>query len=227
VTRDQETLDRLVRRAFESGWQVAIHAIGDRANRMALDAVAAARQAVPGSDDARPRIEHAQILRPSDIARFEELDVIASIQPTHATSDRRWVADRLGEERMAGAYAYRSLHEAGVRLACGSDFPVEHADPLAGLLAAVARQDAAGQPAGGWRVQEALEIEPALSCFTAGAAFASFTEGETGRIAPGMRADLTILDGDPTAVDPSRLMDLKVLRTVVGGRVVFDSAVGP
>jgi len=226
VTRDQETLDRLVKRAFESGWQVAIHAIGDRANRMALDAVASARQAVPGSGDARPRIEHAQILRRSDIARFAELNVIASIQPTHATSDRRWVADRLGEERLAGAYAYRSLYETGARLACGSDFPVEHADPMAGLRAAVARQDAAGEPAGGWRVQEALGIEQALSCFTAGAAFASFTEEEAGRIAPGMRADLTILDGDPTAVEPSRLTELEVLRTVVGGRVVYDAAAG-
>jgi predicted amidohydrolase YtcJ len=226
VTRDQETLDRLVKRAFENGWQVAIHAIGDRANRMTLDAVASARQAVPGSGDARPRIEHAQILRPEDISRFAELKVIASIQPTHATSDRRWVADRLGDERLAGAYAYRTLYETGTRLACGSDFPVERADPLEGLRAAVARQDAAGEPASGWRVQEALDIEQALSCFTAGAAFASFTEKEAGRIAPGMRADLTILDGDPTTVEPSRLTELEVLRTIVGGRVVYDAAGG-
>jgi predicted amidohydrolase YtcJ len=223
VVRSQETLDRLVRRSFESGWQVAIHAIGDRANRMALDAVAAARRAVPEGTDARPRIEHAQVLRPEDIDRFAEIGVIASVQPTHATSDRRWAETRLGPERIAGAYAYRSLARAGARMACGSDFPVEDADPRGGLRAAVARQDAAGEPPEGWRTEESLTIEEALGCFSAGAAYASFTEHENGQIAPGLRADLTILAEDPSAIEPARLTEIKVLRTVVGGRITYTA----
>ncbi len=214
ITREQETLDRLVRRAFEAGWQVAIHAIGDRGNRMALDAIAAARAAVPGAADPRPRIEHAQVLRPQDIPRFAELGAIASVQPTHATSDRRWAEQRLGTGRLAGAYAYASLARAGAVVACGSDFPVERASPLEGLQAAVTRD--------GWRLEEALTAAAALECFTAGAARAAFWEEELGRISPGLRADLTVLDQDPLSVPPESLGGLKVLRTIVGGRITHD-----
>jgi predicted amidohydrolase YtcJ len=214
VTRDQEALDRLVRGAYASGWQVAIHAIGDRGNRMALDAIAAARAAVPGAGDARPRIEPAQVLRLEDIPRVAELGVVASVQPTHATSDRRWAEARLGPERLAGAYAYASLLRAGAVVACGSDFPVESADPLAGLAAAVTRD--------GWRLEEALTVGEALDCFTQGAARAAFWEDKAGRLAPGFWADMTILDADPTAVPAARLAHLQVLRTIVGGRITYD-----
>lgn len=224
LLRDQATLDRLMSRAFADGWQVAVHAIGDRANRMVLDAVEKARRDHPDVADTRPRVEHAQVLRPVDIPRFARLGVIASVQPTHATSDRRWAATRLGEERLQGAYAYGSLAGAGAVLACGSDFPVENADPLAGLQAAVARTDARGEPEGGWRLQEALSPAAALACFTRGPAYAAFMEDETGRLAVGLRADFTVLDGDPLTVDAGTLSALKVVRTVVGGRTTYQAS---
>ncbi|MFQ5768184.1 MAG: amidohydrolase, partial [Acidobacteriota bacterium] len=223
VTMAQEPLNTLVQEAMEKGWQVAIHAIGDRGNRMALEAIVRAEKKVPGGQATRPRIEHAQVLALGDPERFADAGIIASIQPTHATSDRRWAAERLGPQRLEDAYAYRSLARAGVRLACGSDFPVESADPWAGLLAAMARQDASGEPEGGWRTEEALTPDQALSCFTSGAAWAAFMEDEVGRLMAGMRADFTILDGDPLDEPPRRLMDLTVLRTVVGGRTVYEA----
>lgn len=223
IMRDQESLNRLMSRAFADGWQVAVHAIGDRANRMVLDAVAEARRENPDVLDPRPRIEHAQVLHPADIPRFAALGVIASVQPTHATSDQRWAAIRLGEERLQGAYAYASLAAAGAVLACGSDFPVEKADPLAGLQAAVARTDARGRPEGGWRLDEALTPAAALACFTRGAAYAGFMEDETGRLAVGMRADFTVLDGDPLTVPAGTLAAINVMRTVVGGRTVYQA----
>ncbi len=223
-TRSQQDLDRLVGRAHREGWQVAIHAIGDRANRMALDAFASARGAADRPGDTRPRIEHAQVLRPLDVARFADVGVIASVQPSHATSDRRWAGTRIGAERLAGAYAYRSLLQAGAAMACGSDFPVESANPLAGLQAAVARTDADGAPQGGWRPEERLTAAEALACFTSGAAWAAFMEGDNGSLEVGMRADLTVLSGDPLTTPPGELVSLRVLRTVVGGRTVHELA---
>ena len=221
LTREQDSLDHLVRRAFQEGWQVAVHAIGDRANRMVLDAVERAAAEVPEAADPRPRIEHAQILRPADIPRFAELGVIASVQPTHATSDQRWAAARLGPDRLAGAYAYASLRDASAVLVCGSDFPVERANPLEGLQAAVARTDRDGHPAGGWRRQEGLSAAQALACFTSGPAYAAFMESETGQIRVGMRADLTVLSANPLIVPPETLAAVQVVRTLVGGRTVY------
>jgi predicted amidohydrolase YtcJ len=221
LTREQDSLDLLVRRAYQEGWQIAVHAIGDRANRMVLDAVERAAAEVPEATDPRPRIEHAQVLRPADIPRFAELGVIASVQPTHATSDQRWAAARLGPERLQGAYAYASLHAAGAMMACGSDFPVERANPLESLQAAVARIDRAGHPAGGWRLEEGLSAAQALACFTSGPAYAAFMESETGQIRVGMRADLTVLSANPLTVPPEDLASLQVLRTMVGGRTVY------
>jgi predicted amidohydrolase YtcJ len=221
VTREQDSLDRLMRRAFEEGWQVAVHAIGDRGNRMVLDAVERAREAVPQAVDPRPRLEHAQILRPEDIPRLARLGVIASVQPTHATSDQRWAEKRIGPERLEGAYAYASLLAAQATVVCGSDFPVELANPLEGLQAAVARTDRTGHPPGGWRLHEGLSAPQALACFTAGPAYAAFMESETGRIQVGMRADLTVLDANPLTVAPTELGSVQVLRTLVGGRTVY------
>ena len=199
-----------------------MHAIGDRANRIALDAI----EAAPGAArrDARPRVGHAQVLRVADIGRFQGLGAIASVQPTHATSDMRWAEARLGPERIAGAYAYGSLARAGAGGALGPGFPGGNARPLEGPAAAGARRDLAGRPAGGWRVAEALTFDEALACFTSGPAWASFTETELGRIAPGFRADFTVLDRDPGAVPAAELPSLKVLRTIVGGRVTHDGS---
>jgi predicted amidohydrolase YtcJ len=201
---------------------VATHAIGDRGNRLVLDDYAA----VFGKDaatDHRWRIEHAQVVSLEDIPRFASLRVIASMQPTHATSDMPWAEARLGRERLAGAYAWRRFERAGVRLALGSDFPVESPDPRLGLYAAVTRQDLAGRPPGGWLPDQRLTPAEALRGFTADAAWAAFMENEVGRLAPGLRADFVLLDADPLAADAAQLPRIKVLSTWVDGRPVYTS----
>jgi len=210
----------IVRRARECGVQVTTHAIGDRGNRTVLDAYAQALGDGAGADH-RWRVEHAQIVSVEDIPRFAELGVIASMQPTHATSDMGWAGDRVGEERLAGAYAWRSFLEAGVRLALGSDFPVESADPRLGLYAAVTRQDRDGQPPGGWLPGQRLTAAEALQGFTAGSAYATRSEGETGRLAPGLRADFVVLAEDPLQVPDQALDDLEILSTWVDGEAVY------
>jgi hypothetical protein len=216
-----EDLDAVARSAREHGWQVWIHAIGDRGNRIALDAfrkaAAAAVQAPPGGT--RPRIEHVQVVALSDIPRFGSENVIASIQPTHATSDMPWAEKRVGPERIEGAYAWRRLEKAGARLAGGSDFPVESENPLLGFYAAITRMDASGKPPGGWRPQERLSRAEALALFTTGAAWASFQEDRKGRIAPGFEADLTILDADPMTAPEREILAIGAPMVVVGGRV--------
>jgi predicted amidohydrolase YtcJ len=219
-----ERLNELARIAREKGWQLWIHAIGDRGNRLALDAFAAAEKAVPkaapGGD--RPRIEHAQIVAPDDIARFAREHVIASIQPTHATSDMPWAQARLGPQRIAGAYAWQALKKSGARLAGGSDFPVESENPLLGFYAAVTRQDLAGKPPGGWRPQECLTRPEALALFTSDAAYAAFEEHERGRIETGLNADFTVLEDDPMTVPLGQIPRIRVVLAMVGGRVSFD-----
>lgn len=214
------------RRARGCGLQVATHAIGDRGNRIVLDTYARVLGDAAFGDH-RWRVEHAQVMAPGDIARFAGLKLIASMQPTHATSDMGWAGDRLGEERLAGAYAWRSFVEAGVPLALGSDFPVEHADPRLGLLAAVTRQDVHGQPPGGWLPGQVLTAAEALQGFTAGAAWAAFDEGDVGRLAPGLRADFVVLGEDPLAVDGSALDALAVRSTWVDGRAVYEAVTAP
>jgi hypothetical protein len=174
----------------------------------------------------RFRIEHAQVVSLEDIPRFAELGVIASMQPTHCTSDMPWAPDRLGPARVQGAYAWRRMLDAGVRLALGSDFPVESADPRLGLHAAVTTEDAGGRPPGGYRPTERLTILEALRGFTSDAAFASFAEDEVGRLEPGMRADLVVFDRDLTAVPPRELLDARCVMTVVDGRVVWEALAG-
>ncbi|WP_266181780.1 amidohydrolase [Dyella humicola] len=200
--------------------QVATHAIGDRGNRMVLDTY----QAVLGDDaksDHRWRVEHAQIVALDDIPRFAQLRLIASMQPTHATSDMPWAEQRLGAERLKGAYAWQRFIHESVPLAFGSDFPVEHVNPMLGIYAAVTRQDLKGQPPGGWLPDQRVSRNEALAGFTRGAAYAGFMENDVGMLKPGMRADFVLLDGDPMTVPPRQLADLKPLSTWVDGKAVY------
>ncbi len=221
-----ETLAEAAVAARRHGWQLWIHAIGDRGNRHALDAYARAAAEAPrapaGGD--RPRIEHAQVIAPADFPRFAALGVIASIQPTHATSDMPWAIERLGPERLRGAYAWRTLLKAGARLAGGSDAPVESERPLLGFYAAVTREDLAGNPPGGWEPGQRLSRREALGLFTSDAAYAAFEEATRGRIAEGFDADLTVFGKDPMAVPEREIPDLPVAMTIVDGRVAHGGA---
>jgi len=202
--------------------QVAAHAIGDRGNRMVLDGMQRVL-AAEARNQRRWRIEHAQVVSLADIPRFSELGVIASMQPTHATSDMRWAKQRLGDDRLAGAYAWRRLVESGARLALGSDFPVESVDPVLGLHAAAARQDARGWPEGGWLADQKLSVDEALRGFTLDAAYAGFAEAEVGSLAPGKRADFIVLSRDIEAIEPAALLELRVEATYVDGKKVFPT----
>ena len=209
-------------KAKRCGVQAATHAIGDRGNRLALDTYERALGA-DAEGDHRWRVEHAQILSPSDLLRFAKLHVIASMQPTHATSDMPWAQDRVGPRRIVGAYAWRQLRDSGARLALGSDFPVESVDPRLGLYSAVARADGEGKPAGGWMPQEKLTAFEALRGFTLDAAYAGFAENELGSLAPGKRADFVVLAEDPLAVPDARLRTLDVRATYVDGTPVYEA----
>ncbi|MCS7313082.1 MAG: amidohydrolase [Acidobacteria bacterium] len=218
---EPDELVRLARRALDAGVQLAVHAIGDRANRMVLDAFEVAFRERP-CGDCRFRIEHAQVVHPQDIPRLARLGVVPSMQPTHATSDMPWAPDRLGPDRLQGAYAWRSILQTGLKIAGGSDAPVEEISPLLGLYAAVTRQDLQGRPAGGWRPEERVTPQEALQMFTQWAAYAAFEEFQRGTLRPGTWADLTVLDGDPFQVEPRQIPHLRVRLTMVGGRIVYE-----
>ena len=205
-----------VRTAAYCGLQPASHAIGDRGNRIVLDTYAKVLAERPVADH-RWRVEHAQVVAVDDLPRFATLRVIASMQPTHATSDMPWAGDRVGEARLAGAYAWQSLARLGVPLALGSDFPVESVDPRLGLYSAVTRQDRQGQPPAGWRPTERLSPSQALAGFTTGAAYASREEHTLGKLAPGFHADFVVLDADPLAAPGASLPALRVQQTWVAG----------
>ena len=215
-----EAMAAAVTKAKGCGVQVATHAIGDRGNHDVLETYARTLGADAGGDH-RWRIEHAQVLAPQDLPRLAELHVIASMQPTHATSDMPWAEDRVGPQRIVGAYAWRQLRDSGARLALGSDFPVESVDPRLGLYAAATRTDAQGLPAGGWHPQEKLTAFEALRGFTLDAAYAGFAEAEVGSLAAGKRADFVLLKEDPLTIDPAKLRDLTVQATYVDGRAVY------
>ena len=218
VLMSPDQLGEAVAKARDCGIQVATHAIGDRGNRLVLDAYEAALAGHPGL---RWRIEHAQVLAPEDLPRLAGLGVIASMQPTHATSAMPWARERLGPDRIHGAYAWRSLRDSGARLALGSDFPVESVDPRLGLYAAATRTDAAGEPIGGWLPGEVLTPFEALRGFTRDAAWAGFAEAETGTLAEGLRADFVVVAEDPLAIPATGLDDLTVLSTWVDGRAAY------
>lgn len=222
-TVDPAVYERLLGEAVRRGFQVATHAIGDAANRFVLDAY---ERAFAGGDGAarRFRVEHAQILAPADVPRFKKLGVLPSMQPTHCTSDMYWAGDRVGPERVKGAYLWKTFLDQGVPVPAGSDAPVESIAVMPGIMAAVTRQDAKGWPEGGWQPQERVSLEQALRMFTRDEAYAAFDEKDRGAITVGRRADFTVLGRDLTRVAPADLDDVPVRMTIVGGRVVHEGA---
>jgi hypothetical protein len=232
-----------------AGFQIALHAIGDRANRMALDGFL---EAALGPEAKKPidckdcpasvvlgvlpeietalqkvrlrrhRVEHAQVVAPSDFRMFAALGVVASMQPSHAISDKRWAEERLGEYRVQGAYAWHMMRAFGVRMPFGTDWPVEPINPYLGLYAAVTRQSTEGDPAGGWWPQERLSVADAIRCYTAESAYASFEETQKGQIAPGMLADLAVHSRDLLTIKPEEILQTETVLTVFGGRIVHE-----
>lgn len=270
-----EQLTKMIVERDAAGFQMALHCIGDRANRMALDGFAAALKANPrptpqpkpvtssaksddrggpssifttydgsvlrkgefvfstayanfdreerrASNTRRHRVEHAQVISPSDFARFRDLGVIASMQPAHAISDKRWAQERLGEYRVLGAYSWHTFMAHGVPVPFGTDWPVEPISPYLGLYAAVTRQSTEGDPAGGWWPEERLSIEDAIRNYTAEPAYATFEEGEKGQIAPGMLADLVVHSQDLLSIAPAEILNTQPDLTIFDGRVVYE-----
>jgi predicted amidohydrolase YtcJ len=227
-------------------FQIALHAIGDRANRMALDAFGATRkqklaeiqksndEAASSRDpskyvdvamvkfDERHRIEHAQVVAPSDFARFRTLGVIASMQPSHAISDKRWAGERLGEYRVLGAYSWHTMEAYGVHVPFGTDWPIEPINPYLGLFAAVTRESTDLQPSGGWLPEERLDIREAIRCYTAEPAYASFEEKDKGQIKPGMLADIVVHTRDLLTVKPEEILQTETALTIFNGRIVYQ-----
>jgi hypothetical protein len=251
-----EELTRKVVAIDAAGFQVALHAIGDKANRMALDAFNMAAKTNPSRISeadkeklvssasltstlqstqrdskgtttvsvfsARHRVEHAQVVAPSDFARFRDLGVLASMQPSHAISDKRWAPDRLGEYRSLGAYSWHTFEAYGVHVPFGTDWPIEPINPYLGLFAAVTRESTEFDPPGGWLPQERLPIEEAIRCYTAESAYASFEEKEKGQIAPGMLADLVVHTRDLLTIKPEEILQTETAMTIFDGRVVYQ-----
>ncbi len=221
----QTKLNAMAEERAAAGFQLGFHAIGDRAVSMALDAFAVAetartRASVPG--EPRFRIEHSQVLAPGDFARYKQLGVIASMQPSHLLTDMHWAPARLGRMRTQYAYAWKTFLDAGVPLAFGTDYPVEPVTPFRGLYAAVTRRDEANTMS--FHPEAVLTVGQALAAYTQGAAYAEFAEGWKGRLAPGYVADMVVLDRDVTSVTPAALLRTVVIETIVGGRIVYTRA---
>ena len=226
---EQSKLNQMAKERVEAGFQLGFHAIGDKAVEMALEAFAEAEKAAhidgikaqDGSDNFRSRVEHAQVTNPAQVERFRELNVIASMQPSHLLTDMHWAMSRLGQERAAHSYAWAEFENHGVKLAFGTDYPVEPVAPFRGIYAAVTRQSDDGKleyfPA------QKLTMQQALAAYTTGSAYAEFAEKQKGTIAPGMLADFVVLDRDLTAIPPAQILGTRVLRTVVGGKTVYES----
>jgi predicted amidohydrolase YtcJ len=214
-------LEQVAETGLRTGFQVNTHAIGDRGNRVALDAFETALRKVPTADH-RFRIEHAQVLSPEDIRRFARLGVIPSMQASHQTSDMRWAEARVGPQRIRGAYAWRSLLNTGVVIPNGSDFPVEEVNPLISFHSAVTRQDASGWPEGGWYPEQVMTREEALKSMTIWPAYAAFQEKELGSISPGKFADFVVLDRDIMHVPDAEILQTRVLSTYIGGKIVYE-----
>ena len=218
---DDQIRNQMVRASMD-GYQVAVHAIGDRANAQVLGAIEEIADTY--HDDRRWRIEHAQIVAPADLQRFGRHGIVASMQPVHQTSDRTMAEARLGPERLAGAYAWATMLHNGATLAFGTDFPVESPDPFAGWAAAFTRQDGAGEPFGGWQPQERVTREQAWWAYTGAGAYAAFAEHQFGSLSVGQRADFILVDRDPLLASPGELRQTQVLETWVGGVKVWDRA---
>jgi predicted amidohydrolase YtcJ len=218
--------EELVTDLMRAGFQVCIHAIGDAGNRESLDFLERVFTEYPSTQAYRHRIEHAQVLHPDDISRFAAMDVIASMEPPHAAEDKTWAEDRVGPERIRYAYAWRSLREAGTRLAFNSDLPGSDHDIFYGLHAAITRRDKHQEPPGGWHPEQNMTPEEAIRGYTGWAAYNAFQEEETGVLAPGKWADITVMDVDPLEIgrtEPGRLLDGEILLTIVAGNVVFEA----
>lgn len=210
--------------ADRAGLHAIIHAIGDRAIRILLDIYerVTRENQEHGARDRRFRVEHAQHIAPSDLPRFALVQVIASVQPYHGIDDGRWAEKLIGRERAKTTYAFRSLLDAGARLACGSDWPVAPATPLEGIYAAVTRRTLDGAHPGGWHPEQRITVEEALRGYTADAAYASFDEGSKGALKRGMLGDFVVIDRDLTRVDAAEILEARIVMTVVGGRIVFE-----
>jgi predicted amidohydrolase YtcJ len=237
---DQEELIKMTKERVNAGFQIGFHAIGDKGVQMALNAFAAATPDHVGTGlrpvqaerssaafspasapDLRFRIEHAQVTNSQEIAKFKELKVIASMQPSHVLTDMNWAEDRLGPKRAAYSYAWASFAKKGVVLAFGTDYPVEPVAPFRGLYAALTRKSEDGKKE--YHPEQKLNMEQAIAAYTTGSAFAEFAEKDKGTLAPGMLADLVVLDTDITSVPAEKILDTKVLRTVVGGKTVYEA----
>jgi predicted amidohydrolase YtcJ len=225
----QPELDRMATERVAAGFQLGFHAIGDRAAEMALDAFSVAQgapqaHAAVGATtprDFRLRIEHDQVVAPSEFELYKKLGVIASVQPSHLLTDMNWAASRIGPERAKTSYPWKQFADNGVPLAFGTDYPVEPINPFRGIYAAIARKNEAGTKE--YFPEQKLTVEQALAAYTTGSAYAEFAEKQKGTLAPGMLADFVVLDRDLTTVAPSDILKTQVLRTVVGGKTVYES----
>jgi len=222
TTTSQEVLEKLTVRALKAGMQVATHAIGDCSNRITLDASEEALKQVPEAKDHRLRIEHAQVVSLEDIPRFKRLGIICSMQPPHATSDMPWAEERVGTERIKGAYAWRSFLDAGVRVPLNSDFPGETLNPFYGMYAAETRQTPDGKPEGGWYPEQCLTRKEVLYAYTVESAYSGFEEHIKGQIAPGLLADFIVISDNILTISSKDLLSLKVERTYIGGELVYS-----
>ena len=220
-TYDPDKLRAMAIERDRAGFQLNFHAIGDRANRICLDVFEAVVK-TNGRRDRRDRIEHAQVVAPLDFKRFAELKVIASMQPSHQTTDMRWAENRIGNERIKGAYAWNTMLQNNVRLAFGTDYPVEVISPFRGLYACVTRERPEGGPRKGWEPQEKISLEDCIRAYTSGSAYAQFEEGKKGELKVGEYADFIVLSGDLTKIPPAEYTKVQVLRTIVGGKTVYQ-----
>jgi predicted amidohydrolase YtcJ len=226
---EQAKLNEMAKERVEAGFQLGFHAIGDKAVEMALDAFAEAEKsahadgvkAQDGSENFRLRVEHAQVTNPAQVERFRELNVIASMQPNHLLTDMHWAMSRLGPQRAAHSYAWAEFENHGVRLAFGTDYPVEPVAPFRGIYAAVTRKSEDGKQE--YYPAQKLTIERAIAAYTTGSAYAEFAEKQKGTLASGMLADFVVLDRDLTAIPATQILGTRVLRTVVGGKTVYEA----
>lgn len=209
--------------ADKAGLQLAVHAVGDKANRIMLDVYTEVAKQNGVRDERRWRIEHAQHLRPEDFSRFAQLAVIASVQPYHAIDDGRWAEKRIGRERCKTTYAFRTFLDHGVRLAFGSDWTVAPLNPMLGLYAAVTRATLDGKNPNGWFPEQKLTLKEALEAYTIGSAYAEFREEEKGSLTPGKLGDVVILDADLFSIPPEKIRDAAVRYTIVGGKIVYEA----